>query len=41
MMTGSWELQVSIDAPDGVDNLILPLSGHRLKPARPTRHVTP
>jgi hypothetical protein len=26
MMTGSWELQVSIDAPDGVDNLILPLS---------------
>ena len=26
MMTGSWELQVSIDAPDGVDNLTLPLS---------------
>jgi hypothetical protein len=26
MMTGSWELQVSIDAPDGVDNLILPPS---------------
>jgi hypothetical protein len=26
MMTGRWELQVSIEAPDGVDNLILPLS---------------
>lgn len=26
MMTGPWELQVSIDAADGVDNLILPLS---------------
>ena len=26
MMTGSWELQVSIDPPDGVDNLLLPLS---------------
>jgi hypothetical protein len=26
MMTGPWELQVSIDAADGVDTLILPLS---------------
>ena len=25
MMTGPWELQVSINAPDGADNLILPL----------------
>jgi YtkA-like len=26
MMIGPWELQMSIDAPDGVDNLTLPLS---------------
>lgn len=25
MMTGPWELQVSIDAPDGADELTLPL----------------
>jgi hypothetical protein len=26
MMTGPWELQVSIDAPDGADSLVLPLT---------------
>jgi hypothetical protein len=26
MMTGAWELQLSIAAPDGVDTLMLPLS---------------
>lgn len=26
MMTGPWELRLSIDAPDGVDNLTLPLT---------------
>jgi hypothetical protein len=26
MMTGPWELRLSIDAPNGVNNLILPLS---------------
>jgi hypothetical protein len=25
MMTGPWQLQVSINAPDGADNLILPI----------------